>query len=113
MAKKKSSAQCSQAGRALAECRWSAKKKQTTAKQTSAKKKKKQTKAPVRKSRRLQGKAPITVPKEKARRKKPKKKKAMKRSAASKKIENILVPGLNPKKGDMRSFLEQQRAMWL
>ena len=109
MAKKKSSAQCSQAGRALAECRWSA--KQTTAKQTSAKqtsaKKKKQTKAPVRKSRRLQGKAPITA------KKKPKKKKAMKRSAASKKIENILVPGLNPKKGDMRSFLDQQRAMWL
>ena len=104
MAKKKSSAQCSQAGRALAECRWSA--KQTTAKQTTAKKKK-QTKAPVRKSRRLQGKAPITA------KKKPKKKKAMKRSAASKKIENILVPGLNPKKGDMRSFLDQQRAMWL
>ena len=104
MAKKKSSAQCSQAGRALAECRWTA--KQTTAKQTTAKKKK-QTKAPVRKSRRLQGKAPITA------KKKPKKKKAMKRSVASKKIENILVPGLNPKKGDMRSFLDQQRAMWL
>ena len=105
MVKKKSSAQCSQAGRALAECRWSA--KQTKAEKKKAKKKK-QTKAPVRKSRRLQGKAPITAPK-----RKPKKKKAMKRSAASKKIENILVPGLNPKKGDMRSFLDQQRAMWL
>ena len=104
MVKKKSSAQCSQAGKALAECRWTAKKKKAKKKkQTKAK----QTKAPVRKSRRLQGKAPITA------KKKPKKKKAMKRSAASKKIENILVPGLNPKKGDMRSFLDQQRAMWL
>ena len=108
MVKKKSSAQCSQAGKALAECRWTAKQTKAKAKQTKAKaKKKKQTKAQVRKSRRLQGKAPITA------KKKPKKKKAMKRSAASKKIENILVPGLNPKKGDMRSFLDQQRAMWL
>ena len=45
-------------------------------------------------------------------RKKPAKKKAPKRTAAGKKIENILVPGLNPKKGDMQSFIERQRRIW-
>jgi hypothetical protein len=45
-------------------------------------------------------------------RKKPAKTKAPKRSVGLKKIENILVPGLNPKKGDMASFLEQQRRLY-
>ena len=40
------------------------------------------------------------------------KQKAGKRTAASKKIEEILVPGLNPKQGDMKSFIEQQRRLY-
>lgn len=31
----------------------------------------------------------------------------------SSQVENKLVPGLNPPSGDMKSFLEQQRRMWL
>ena len=42
-----------------------------------------------------------------------KKKKVGGRSSAGlKKIENKLVPGLNPPPGDMRSFLAQQRLMY-
>lgn len=45
--------------------------------------------------------------------KKGKKKKAGGRSSAGlKKVENKLVPGLNPPPGDMRSFLAQQRLMY-
>ena len=35
-----------------------------------------------------------------------------KSSAGLKKIENKLVPGLNPPSGDMRNFLEQQRRLY-
>ena len=41
-----------------------------------------------------------------------KKKVGGKRSVGLKKVENILVPGLNPPKGDMKSFLEQHRRLW-
>ena len=90
MAKKKSSAQCSAAGKALATCRWGPAKK----KKPGAKKRK--PKAPVRKSRRLAGQGPVRGPEPKKRPRKKAKQKAPKRTAASKKIEEILVPGLNP-----------------
>ena len=106
MTKKKSSAQCSAAGKALAVCRWGPAKK----KKAGAKKRK--PKAPVRKSRRLAGQVPVRGPEPKKRPKKKAKQKAPKRTAASKKIEEILVPGLNPKKGDMKSFIEQQRRLY-
>ena len=112
MVKKKSSTQCSAAGKALAACRWGPAKKKAGGKKPKARK----PKAPVRKSRRLAGQGPVRGPEPK---KKGKKKKAQKagplkgRTAASKKIEDILVPGLNPKKGDMKSFIEQQRRQWL
>ena len=105
MVKKKSSAQCSAAGKALAACRWG-----PTTKKAGAKKRK--PKAPVRKSRRLAGQGPVRGPEPKKRPKKKAKQKAPKRTAASKKIEEILVPGLNPKKGDMKSFIEQQRRLY-
>ena len=111
MVKKKSSAQCSAAGKALAACRWGPAKKKTGGKKPKARK----PRAPVRKSRRLAGQGPVRGPEPK---KKPKKKKGQKagplkgRTAASKKIENILVPGLNPKKGDMKSFIEAQRRLY-
>ena len=107
MVKKKSSAQCSAAGKALAACRWGPAKKKAGGKKPKARK----PKAPVRKSRRLAGQAPVRGPEPK---KKPRKKakKAGKRTAASKKIEEILVPGLNPKKGDMQSFIEAQRRLY-
>jgi len=109
MVKKKSSAQCSAAGKALAECRWGSKKKKVGGKKPKARK----PKAPVRKSRRLAGQGPVRGPEPKKKpRKKGQKKKAPKRTAASKKIEEILVPGLNPKKGDMKSFIEQQRRLY-
>ena len=106
MVKKKSSAQCSAAGKALAECRWG-KKKKAGGKKPKARK----PKAPMRKSRRLAGQEPVRGPEPK---KKPRKKaqKAGKRTAASKKIEEILVPGLNPKKGDMQSFIDAQRRLY-
>ena len=103
MAKKPSS----QAGRALAECRWGKKK--------AKKLKKKKKAAPTRRSRRLAGVSAETVrqpePKKKPR-KKAAKTKVSKSSARLKKIENILVPGLNAPKGDMKSFIEQQRRMY-
>ena len=109
MAKKKSSAQCSAAGKALAECRWGPAKKKAGGKKPKARK----PKAPARKSRRLAGQGPVrgAEPKKKPR-KKGQKKAASKRTAASKKIEEILVPGLNPKRGDMQSFIEQQRRLY-
>ena len=108
MAKKKSSAQCSAAGKALAACRWGPTKKKGGAKKPKARK----PKAPVRKSRRLAGQGPVRGPEPKKRPRKKAKQKAPKRTAASKKIEEILVPGLNPKKGDMKSFIEQQRRLY-
>ena len=45
----------------------------------------------------------------KKKRVKPKKDRAPKHSKAMKKIENKLVPGLNPKKGDMKGFIAAQR----
>ena len=111
MVKKKSSAQCSAAGKALAACRWGPAKKKTGGKKPKARK----PRAPVRKSRRLAGQAPVRgpEPKKKPRKKGQKKAGPLKgRTAASKKIEEILVPGLNPKKGDMKSFIEQQRRLY-
>ena len=105
---KKSSAQCSAAGKALATCRWGPAKKKAGGKKPKARK----PKAPVRKSRRLAGKAPVRGPEPKKKPRKKGQKKAPKRTAASKKIEDILVPGLNPKKGDMQSFIEQQRRLY-
>ena len=107
MVKKKSSAQCSAAGKALAECRWGSKKKKAGKKPKARK-----LKAPVRKSRRLAGQGPVRGPEPKKKPKKKKAQKAPKRTAASKKIEEILVPGLNPKRGDMKSFLEAQRRLY-
>ena len=107
MVKKKSSAQCSAAGKALAECRWGPAKKKAGGKKPKARK----PKAPARKSRRLAGQGPVRGPEPKKPRKK-KAQKAPKRTAASKKIEEILVPGLNPKRGDMKSFLEAQRRLY-
>ena len=112
MVKKKSSAQCSAAGKALAACRWGSKKKKAGGKKPKAGGKKPKA---ARKSRRLAGQGPVRGPEPK---KKPQKKKAQKagplkgRTAASKKIEEILVPGLNPKRGDMKSFLEAQRRLY-
>ena len=112
MVKKKSSAQCSAAGKALAGCRWGpAKKKKAGGKKPKARK----LRAPVRKSRRLAGQGPVRgpEPKKKARKKKAQKAGPLKgRTAASKKVEEILVPGLNPKKGDMKSFIDQQRRLY-
>ena len=110
MAKKKSSAQCSSAGKALAECRWGKKKK----KPAGTKKPKAKPKAKPRKSRRLAGQGPVRGPEppKKPRAKGKKKKAGGKSSAGLRKVENILVPGLNPKKGDMKSFLEQQRRLY-
>ena len=109
MVKKKSSAACSAAGKALAECRWGPKKK----KKVGAKKPKvRKPKAPVRKSQRLAGQGPVRGPEPKKKPRKKKAQKAGKRTAASKKIEDILVPGLNPKKGDMKSFIEAQRRLY-
>ena len=108
MVKKKSSAQCSAAGKALAACRWGPAKKKAGGKKPKARK----PKAPARKSRRLAGQGPVRGPEPKKKPRKKGQKAAPKRTAASKKIENILVPGLNPKKGDMKSFIEQQRRLY-
>ena len=99
----------SAAGKKLAQCRWGSKPK----KKPATKKPKAAPKAAVRKSRRLAGQAPVrqSEPPKKPR-KKGKKKKAPKRSAASKKIEDILVPNFNPPKGDMKNFLAQQQRIW-
>ena len=103
--------QTSQVGRALAQCRWG--KKSAPKKKTAPKKK--ATAAP-RKSRRQAGLAAETVrqpePKKKPRKKAVKKKAGGKSSTGLKKVENILVPGINPKKGDMKSFLAEQQRIW-
>ena len=109
MVKKKSSAQCSAAGKALAACRWGSKKKKAGGKKPKAGGKKPKA---ARKSRRLAGQGPVRGPEPKKKPRKKAKKAGPKRTAASKKIEEILVPGLNPKKGDMRSFIEAQRRLY-
>ena len=120
---KMSKAECSKAGKALvkngsssagkklAHCRWHKGKKPVTKKPKA-----KPKAAPARKSRRLAGLAAETVrqpePPKKQRKKGKKKKVGGRSSAGLKKIENKLVPGLNPPPGDMRSFLAQQRLMY-
>ena len=101
----------SAAGKKLAQCRWGKKKKKKPA---GTKKPKAAPKAPVRKSRRLAGQAPVRQPEppKKPRAKGKKKKAGGLSSAGLKKIENILVPGLNPPKGDMKNFLAEQRRIW-
>ena len=125
---KMSKAECSKAGKALskngtsaagkklAECRWGSKPKKK--KKATTKKPKAASKAgpvaAIRQSRRLAGQAPVRQPEppKKPRKKGKKKKAGGKSSVKLKKVENILVPGLNPPKGDMKSFLEQQRRLW-
>jgi hypothetical protein len=51
-------------------------------------------------------------PKKKPRKKAKKKKAGGRSSAGLKKIENKLVPGLNPPPGDMKNFLAQQRQLY-
>ena len=128
---KMSKAECSKAGKALvkngsssagkklAHCRWHKGKKPTTKNPVTKKPKAKKpvTKKPAaRKSRRLAGLAAETVrqpePPKKPRKKGKKKKVGGRSSAGLKKIENKLVPGLNPPPGDMKSFLAQQRLMY-
>ena len=98
----------SAAGKKLAQCRWHKKK--------AAPKKPKAAKAGVRQSRRLAGKG-VTVrqpePPKKPRKKPAKKKKVGGQSSAGlKKIENILVPGLNAPKGSNKAWLAEQRRIW-
>ena len=94
----------SSAGKALAQCRWHKKK--------TAPKKPKAAKAGVRQSRRLAGKG-VTVrqpePPKKPRKPAKKKKVGGQSSAGLKKIENILVPGLNAPKGSNKAWLAEQR----
>ena len=123
-----SKAECSKAGKALskngtsaagknlAQWRWESKPKKKN-KPAGTKKPKAAPKAAhvtARKSRRLSGQAPVRQPEppKKPRKKGKKKKAGGKSSVGLKKVENILVPGLNPPKGDMKSFLEQQRLLW-
>ena len=100
----------SSAGRALAQCRWGKKKAAKPRKPRAPRKA-----APTaRKSRRIAGQGPVRGPEPKPKpRKKPAKKKAGgKSSAGLKKIENKLVPGLNPPKGDMKNFLAEQMRLY-
>ena len=99
----------SSAGKALAQCRWDKPKKK------AAPKKPKAAKAGVRQSRRLAGKG-VTVrqpePPKKPRKPAKKKKVGGQSSAGLKKIENILVPGLNAPKGSNKAWLAEQRRIW-
>eukprot|EP01046_Picozoa_sp_COSAG06_P025583 COSAG06_NODE_2159_length_7447_cov_792.064235_4_plen_127_part_00 len=122
---KMSKAECSKAGKALvkngtsaagkklAHCRWHKNKKPAGTKKPKAKPKA----APAaRKSRRIAGLTAETVrqpePKKKPRKKAKKKKVGGRSSAGLKKIENKLVPGLNPPPGDMKNFLAQQMRLY-
>ena len=118
---KMSKAECSKAGKALtkngtsaagkklAQCRWHKKKKPAGTKKPKA-----APKAPVRQSRRLAGQAPVRQPEppKKPRAKGKKKKAGGLSSAGLKKIENILVPGLNPSKNANKNWLAEQRRIW-
>ena len=94
------------AGKALAQCRRHKKK--------AAPKKPKAAKAGVRQSRRLAGKGPVRGPEPPKEPRKPAKKKKVggQSSAGLKKVENILVPGLNAPKGDMKNYLAAQRRLY-
>ena len=96
----------SSAGKALAQCRWHKKK--------AVPKKPKAAKAGVRQSRRLAGKGPVRGPEPPKKPRKPAKKKKVggQSSAGLKKVENILVPGLNAPKGDMKNYLAAQRRLY-
>ena len=120
-----SKAECSKAGKALAKngtsaagkklahCRWHKNNKPAGTKKPKAKPK---AKPAARKSRRIAGLAAETIrqpePPKKPRKKGKKKKAGGRSSAGLKKIENKLVPGLNPPSGDMKSFLAQQRLLY-
>ena len=84
----------SAAGKKLAQCRWGSKPK----KKPAGTKKPKAAPKAARKSRRLAGQAPVRQPEppKKPRKKGKKKKVGGKSSVGLKKVENILVPGLNP-----------------
>ena len=103
----------SAAGKKLAHCRWHKNKKPAGTKKPATKK---PAKPAARKSRRIAGLAAETIrqpePKQKPRKKGKKKKAGGRSSAGLKKIENKLVPGLNPPSGDMKTFLAQQRLMY-
>ena len=107
----------SAAGKKLAHCRWHKNKKPAgTKKPAKPAARKPKAKPAARKSRRLAGLAAETIrqpePPKKPKKKGKKKKAGGRSSAGLKKIENILVPGLNPPSGDMKSFLAQQRLMY-
>ena len=99
----------SSAGKALAQCRWGSKPKKK-----AAPKKPKAAKAGVRQSRRLAGKGPVRGPEPPKKPRKPAKKKKVggQSSEGLKKVENILVPGLNAPKGDMKNYLAAQRRLY-
>ena len=125
---KMSKAECSKAGKALskngtsaagkklAECRWGSKPKKK--KKATTKKPKAASKAgpvaAIRQSRRLAGQAPVRQPEppKKPRAKRKKKKAGGQSSAGLKKVENILVPGLNPPKGSNKAWLAEQQRIW-
>ena len=93
----------SAAGKKLAQCRWGTKAKTNTRKPKAA--------IAARKSRRLAG--PVRGPEPPAKpRKKAKKKAGGQSSAGLKKIENRLVPGLNPPKGDMAAYIRAQQRQY-
>jgi len=99
----------SSAGKALAQCRWDKPKKK------AAPKKPKAARAGARQSRRLAGKGPVRGPEPpKKPRKNPAKKKKVggQSSAGLKRVENILVPGLNAPKGSNKAWLAEQRRIW-
>ena len=125
---KMSKAECSKAGKALskngtsaagknlAQCRWGSepKKKKKPAGTKKPKAAPKAAHVTARKSRRLSGQAPVRQPEppKKPRAKGKKKKAGGQSSAGLKKIENILVPGLNPPKGSNKAWLAEQRRLW-
>ena len=125
---KMSKAECSKAGKALAKngssaaakklahCRWHKGKTSAVTKKPAKPAARKPAKPAARKSRRIAGLAAETVrqpePKKKPRKKGKKKKAGGRSSAGLKRIENKLVPGLNPPSGDMKSFLAQQRLLY-
>ena len=104
----------SAAGKKLAHCRWGNKSKVAPKKAAPKKAAPKKAAFAVRKSRRLAGQGPARGPEppQKAPRKKAKKKVGGQSSAKLKKIENILVPGLNAPKGDMKNYLAEQRRQY-
>ena len=96
----------SSAGKALAQCRWGSKPK----KKAGAKKPRGAPRAGARQSRRIAGKGPVRGPEPPKKPRKPAKKKVGGQSSAGlKKIENILVPGLNAPKGSNKAWLAEQR----